>query len=197
MIREKVIFIIPGFRQQPTSRAYKDLAKILKVDGYSPILIKIPWKNSTITQNSEFFLRKFNKIEDKKKYILGFSYGAMIALIASTKVESEGLILCSLSPYFKEDLVKTNKKALSSLMKQRFKDFSKLRYGALAKNIKSKQIVILYGTEEASSLIRRATQAFSKIPARKKYLIPVLKTEHNIGNTRYLQTIGLAARSLR
>ena len=195
MVYKKVLFVIPGFRQQPTSRAYKELGKLLKNCGYSPILVKIPWKNSTISQNTEYFLKKFEKTKTQKKYILGFSYGAMIALIASTKVSSSGLIICSLSPYFKEDVTKTNK-AISTLMYQRYKDFAKLHCGTLAKHIKARQIIMLYGTEESKTLIRRATKAFSQIRSRRKYLIPILKTEHDIGSKRYLDTIDLAARAL-
>lgn len=195
MTHQKAIFIIPGFRQSPTSRAYKELAKVLKADGYSPIMVKISWKNSTISQNSTYFLKKFERTSARKKYILGFSYGAMIALISATKVKSSGVILCSLSPYFKEDISKTNK-AVSTLMAQRYKDFSKLHCGTLARQLKTKQIVMLYGTEESKPLIRRATRAFSQIVSHKKYLIPVLKTEHDIGSKRYLSTIDLAARAL-
>ncbi|MFI5265598.1 MAG: hypothetical protein ACHQT7_02540, partial [Candidatus Levyibacteriota bacterium] len=113
MIREKVIFIIPGFRQSTTSTAYKEIAKVLKSEGYHPILVKIPWKGSTISSSTEYFLKRFNKIDAKKKYILGFSYGAMIAFLAATKVKTTGLILCSMSPYFKEDLSKSNIRGMS------------------------------------------------------------------------------------
>src|SRR3989344_7704712 len=106
MVHDKAIFIVPGFRQRPNNKAYKQISKILKKEGYYPIVVVIPWKNSTISQSAEYFLREYQKVEAKKKYILGFSLGAMVAFLVSTKVKTAGLILCSLSPYFREDLPK-------------------------------------------------------------------------------------------
>lgn len=195
MAQEKTIFIIPGFAQHPTNKAYIEIAKILKSERYCPILVDIPWKNTTISQNTEYFLKLYKKTEAKKKYILGFSYGAMIAFIASTKVSSAGLILCSLSPYFKEDLPKINKN-LSLLMTSRYEDFSKLHCETLAKKIKTKKILMLYGSQEARTLIKRVTGAFDQISSKKKHLIRISKTKHEIGNKKYLNTIHHATREL-
>lgn len=192
---QKAVFIIPGFRQKPTNRAYKEIKKILEGEGYFPILVSVPWKKSTISDNTEFFLKVFKKIKAKEKYMLGFSFGAIIAFIASTKVGTSGLILCSLSPYFKED-VSTKKKTVSPLISARYQNFSKLHCESLAKKIKAKKIFMLYGTQEARSLIRRTKDAFNQISSCQKYLIPILKTDHEIGDRRYLSTIHQAARKL-
>jgi len=184
------MFIIPGFNHLPTSKAYRQIAKILKSEDYFPVLVKIPWKNTSILENTKYFLKEYKKIKAKKKYILGFSFGAMIAFIASTKVRSSGLILCSLSPFFKEDL------PISETMMKKNKDFHKLRCVSLAKKIKSKQILMMYGAQEAKSLIRRVTDAFNRISSANKFLISIYKTEHNIGTKRYLNKIHQAARAL-
>lgn len=196
MTQQKTIFIIPGFRHQPKNKAYRQLAKILKKEGYYPILIKVSWRKTTISQNCDYFLKKFYKINSKKKYILGFSYGAMIAFLASTKVRVNGLILCSLSPYFKEDLPKINYGLVSSLTKARYQDFLGLHCAILAKQIKTKQILMLYGAKEAKSLKRRVKRTFGQISSTHKYLIPIAKTEHNIGDRRYLNKIHEIAREL-
>lgn len=196
MIKRKLIYIIPGFRHKPKNKAYKEIAKILKSEGYHPIPITIPWRKTTISQNCEYFLKVYKKIKTRKKYILGFSFGAMIAFLASTKVSTCGLILCSLSPYFKEDLSKVNKSWESSIMTQRYQDFSKLHCATLAKKIKAKQILMLYGVKEERSLIKRVTQAYDQISSRHKYLIPILETEHDIGDRRYLNKIHQIAKEL-
>ncbi len=153
---------------------------MLKKEGYTPIPVSIPWKQTTISENTEYFLKKYKKIDTKKKYILGFSYGAIIALLASTKVKTSGLILCSLSPYFKED----------------YQGFPNLPYAALAKQVKAKQTLMLYGAKETKSLIKRVSATFRYIPSAEKYLIQIRKTEHDIGNIRYLQTLTLATKEL-
>lgn len=196
MLQKKIIFIIPGFRQLSTNKAYKEIAKILKKEGYFPILVAIKWKNSTILQNTEYFLKVYKKIKHRKKYILGFSYGAMIAFIASTKVSVSGLILCSLSPYFQEDVIKIkNRNAFSILMEARFKDFSKLHSGMLAEKIKAKKVLMLYGSQETKVLIKRVKETFGKVLSPQKHLISIKKTQHNIGDRRYLNQITDVARN--
>lgn len=190
MATRKTIFIIPGFNHLPTSKAYRQIARILKKEGYFPILVKIPWKNTTILENTQYFLKEYRKVKSKKKYILGFSFGAMIAFIASTKVRSMGLILCSLSPFFKEDL------PMPKTMTKKTKDFYGLCCASLAKKIKSKQILMMYGAQEAKSLIRRVTDAFNRISCANKFLISIYKTEHNIGTKRYLNEIHQIAKAL-
>ncbi|MDO8657151.1 MAG: hypothetical protein Q7K55_00310 [Candidatus Levybacteria bacterium] len=196
MVNRKPIFIIPGFKHQTTNKAYKEITRILKSEGYSPILINIRWRNTTISENTEYFLKKYRKINSKKKYVLGFSLGAMIAFIASTKISMSGLILCSLSPYFKEDLLKLNNSWTSPIMIQKYNDFSGLHCGTLAKRIRAKKILMLYGAREEKSLIKRVKDAFDQISSTNKYLIPILKTEHNIGDKRYLNTIHKIAKQL-
>lgn len=178
-MQEKIIFIIPGFKHLPTSKAYKEIATILKSQGYLPILVKIPWKQTTISENTKYFLKKYKKFNSRKKYILGFSLGAMIAFIASTKVRVSGLILCSLSPYFKEDLP-------SSLFD----------CATVAKKTKAKQILMLYGAKEAKALIKRVNEAFDQVSSTNKYLIPIRATEHNIGDKKYLNKIHQVAKTL-
>ncbi len=179
MIEQKVVYIIPGFKQKPTNKAYKELAKMLKNEGYRPILITIPWKEKTLSQNAEFFLRTYHKIKTRKKYILGFSFGAMIAFVASTKVSPSGLILCSLSPYFKEDV-----------------SSSPLHFATLAKQIKAKQVLLLYGAKEEKPLITRVRKAFDQISSKQKYLISIREAKHDIADKRYLSTIHQATKVL-
>ena len=193
----KIVFIIPGFRHKSTSKQYKNVAKILKKEGYIPVAIAIPWKKSTILQNTSFFLNEYKKHislekyknKRKKTYILGFSFGALIALIAATKIRVSGLVLCSLSPFFKEDL-STKEKVKST-------EFTKLHSRKLAKQIKTKQVHMLYGEKEAKKLIRRAKKAFGYFTGVEKYLIPIQAVSHDIGHSRYLQKIHTTATMLR
>lgn len=196
MTKRKTIFIIPGYKHKPKNKAYKAIAKMLKSEGYLPVPVAIPWKQTTISQNCDYFLKKYKKINTKEKYILGFSFGAMIAFIASTKVKVSGLILCSLSPYFKEDLSKINYNRISPLMTERYQDFLRLNCATLAKQIKAKQILMLYGSKEVRSLKKRVFDAFDQIPSVNKYLFPIKNAEHDIADRRYLNKIHQIAREL-
>ena len=179
MLRKKTIFIIPGHRQLPTNKAYKEIVKFLKKEGYHPIIVSLSWRNNGFLDNTEYFLKKYKKVNREKKYILGFSFGAMVAFLASTKVDVSGLILCSLSPYFKEDL-----------------ESSSLHFADLVKQIKAKQILMVYGTKEERTLIRRVRKAYADMPLENKYLYTIKGIDHTIGNKKYLQTIHQAAKFL-
>lgn len=195
-MKKKTVFIIPGHRHKPWQKAYKNIAGVLKKQGFFTISIPIPWGKTTISQNTDYFIKEYKKVKRKDKYILGFSFGAIIAFIAATKVTTKGLILCSLSPYFKEDLRKSKKNKLESLSQIQYKDFLEFKSKVLAKRIKAKKIFMLYGDMENKLLVDRVNKTFSQIELREKYLLPIQKTEHNILDKRYLQTISITARVL-
>ncbi|MDO8551226.1 MAG: hypothetical protein Q7S03_00895 [bacterium] len=193
---KRTVFIIPGYRHQATDKAYKEIARRLKKEGYSPILVNIPWKQTTISENTRYFLKKYRNKKTRNSYLLGFSFGAIIAFLASTKVSVSGLILCSLSPFFKEDLPKFSDNVFSPLKAERYQDFSRLHCATLAKKIKAKQIHLLYGTKEASSLKKRVADTYDKIPTAHKYLISIKEVEHNIGDIRYINKIHQIAKEI-
>jgi len=172
MAGKKTVFIIPGFRHLSTSKAYKEISKFLKKDGFHPIVVPLSWKNTDFEQNTEIFLKKYKKLNRKKKYILGFSFGAIVAFLASTKTDVSGLILCSLSPYFKEDT-----------------KYSSLMFSDLIKQIKAEQIFMIYGTKEARSLISRVRKTYSDSSLENKYLYSIKNIDHTISHKKYLQTI--------
>jgi alpha-beta hydrolase superfamily lysophospholipase len=189
MLFKKTIFIIPGYRQNPINKAYREISIILKKNGYHPILITIPWKNTTISQNADYFIRQYKKVYREKKYIMGFSFGAMIALLASTKVKASGLILCSLSPFFKEDLVLKKGIKKLSINQQLYQDLIKLQCSILAKKIKTNNVLLLYGSRETKSLINRTTQTYNQINKTNKRLIKIKNTSHDLGDKKYLNKI--------
>lgn len=192
---EKVVFIIPGYRHRSKSRPYKQVAEILEALGYSAVPVDIEWHKTTISENTEKFLKIYKETAACKKYILGFSLGAMIAFLAATKVEVAGLILCSLSPYFSEDLPKIGSNWTPSTLAQ-YQDFATLNCGTLAKKLKTQQVLMLYGEDEAKSLVKRVYDAFEKIELPKKYLVPITGVQHDIGDSKYLLRIHQVAQRL-
>jgi esterase/lipase len=194
---QKLVFIIPGFGHKPSNSAYQAIAKMLKKEGYTPVSVNIPWKESTISENTAYFIERYKRrLAEQarsqtrtKVYILGFSYGAMIAFIASTKLKVDGLILCSLSPFFKEDISKLKIKTLSPLELSRRKDFAQYSSEKLANQTKAKKVLLLYGAHESKPLIHRVSQTYEQISIDYKFLLQIGKTEHNIADRRYLNTI--------
>lgn len=185
---ERAVFIIPGYQQLPTAKAYRQIAQVFLKQGFSPTAIKIPWNEKTISQNSDDFLREFEKKKTVEKYLFGFSYGAMMALVAAAKIKVFGLILCSLSPYFREDLLKKENPQLE--------EFINLRAKTLARKIKAKKVLLLYGKREDNSLKKRVIDVFGDLGTSQKYIFPIEKTEHEISAQAYLRKISQAIKVL-
>lgn len=198
MKRIKIVFIIPGFKHKISQKGYIALKKNLKKEGYTVVTVAIPWRDSTITDNASFFMKKYKKTVEKytiaktEIFLLGFSYGALIALLAATKISVQGLILCSLSPFFKEDLPKKLPKNVSFLQEKRYSAFAKLKITKIAKKIKAKNVMMLYGEKESVKLIERTKSAFHCVKTKNKYLFSVSNTEHNIADTKYISAISFA-----
>lgn len=170
------------------------MAKMLKNEGFYPVFATVDWKK-TISENADAFLSQYTAIRRKEKFILGYSYGAMIALLTSTKIRTSGLILCSLSPYFREDITRKRVK-FSDLPEEMQDDFYRLSCKNLVKKVKTKHVVMLYGDKESKTLIRRVSETFTQFTLKKKLLLSVKKTEHDISDKRYLHTIDFAAQQL-
>lgn len=82
---------------------YRWLISYLKGKNYTVKVVPITWNNQKVSYNAQEFLRFFESNKAKNNYVLGFSYGAVIALMTANIVKPKKLILCSLSPDFKED----------------------------------------------------------------------------------------------
>ena len=175
-----------------------NLRKKLQKDGFRVVPIAISWGGSTIADNTEFFLKKYAEkldklnISSKDVYLLGFSYGALIAFLAATKISVKGLILCSLSPFFKEDLPKLLPKNSSTLQVIRYQAFASLHSKKLAQKLKAKSVCMLYGEKESATLIERSKKTFRAISAKKKYLFAIQKTYHAISDKKYINAIQFA-----
>jgi len=181
-----------------SQKGYTLLRSTLKRDGFTVVPVAIAWKGSTIADNTGFFLKKYTeklarlKISSNEVYLLGFSYGALVAFLAATKIRVAGLILCSLSPFFKEDLPKNLPKNSSVLQIKRYEAFSQLRGRKLAQRVKAKSVCMLYGEKESVSTINRSKKTFTSLLAKKKYLFSIQKTDHSIADKKYINAIQFA-----
>ena len=103
----KIAFIIPGYVESKKSNpAYAKIAGYFREKGMRTVIVNIDWRYKVMSDYVKQFKETYAKcdINGAEVYFLGFSYGAMIAFISSTELKPKIQILCSLSPYFKEDL---------------------------------------------------------------------------------------------
>lgn len=189
MIKKKIIFMIPGFGESTKDQAYSTISKELKLLRYQIVPHQPQWKNNTIKKWLVDF-QKILKQYDSKPAILGFSFGAYIALLAAQNFKFSKMILCSLSPYFKEDIKHLPPIAHKMLGKKRIQDFSNY---AFPKDLKI-PAVFLVGDQDMELVVKRSIISHRQYRGAKKFIL-VKGAEHDLNNKNYIASIKKALSS--
>ncbi len=191
----KIAYIIPGYGGSCLKdKASKKIAKMFEVRGIKPIFIEINWSEKKQIEFKQYvnqFLKQYKKEKGDPRYVLGFSLGATIALLGSLKAKPDQLILCSLSPYFKEDFKRIPSDWLDFWRKRYTK--SEYVFSKLAPRIKSKTQLFV-GDKEGNECLARAKEAKQKIKGSKLAIIKGAK--HKLGQKEYLAEVGKFIRNL-
>jgi len=185
----KTIFLINGFHSQSTEQSFDYLDKHFSNLGYTVQKPHIDWKYKVMSDNVKQFEEFFNTHKTDYNTVLGFSFGAMIAFISAPKLKPDELYLCSLSPYFKEDIKVLNKQWVKYIGHRRANDFAQFDSSIIASKIFSKTKVF-YGTTEAQKypeLKARCIQAATEIKNAK--LIIAKDAKHNIEDPGYKKAL--------
>ncbi|MEK7094230.1 MAG: alpha/beta fold hydrolase [Patescibacteria group bacterium] len=184
---KKITYIIPGYEESHLAQSgYRKIAKLFEARGILPVQVPMRWKKKGAEGFDAYTAQLLNMYEKKKDdevYILGFSFGAMIAFLTAAKTKPKALILCSLSPYFKEDL-KGLKPEWVRWWKRKFKN--EYSFATLAPKIKSKTYLIV-GDKESSFCIKRVQAA--KRQLANSHMITAKGAKHNINQRTYLSAI--------
>lgn len=182
----KTVYIIPGCFEKTGQPVYVQISDYFRKKRYFVKPVNIDWKNKTMSDYVLQFKSIVKKDKGKNISVFGFSYGAMIAFISASDLKPKKLYLCSLSPYFKEDLKYIPVKWKKIVGKRRIKDLNTFSFDKIACGIKSKTYVFV-GDKEGNLSIRRAKLANKKIKNSK--LIIVLAAKHDISDKNYLSKI--------
>lgn len=182
----KVVYIIPGFTESTNLNEYKQIVKIFKSHNFKVIPITITWKFKTMSNYVEEFLSQLSHKKTDEVYLFGFSFGAMIAFISASKIQTKMIYLCSLSPYFKEDLKFLKKSWKNYIGKKRFDDFKNFSFNKLSKIINCKTILLL-GDKEPIEVNKRVNDANKKI--KNSELFIGNNTKHDISQKEYISKL--------
>ena len=107
----KLLFV-PGFKENMQSRDYNSTLEVFSELGYDPVFVNINWRR---TSQGDWV----NQLEEARCRVgfdiplAGFSFGAVTALLSTSKCQPSQLWLFSLSPLFAEyenTWTKTDKK---------------------------------------------------------------------------------------
>jgi len=185
---DDAVFIIPAGFESPKAEVYLQIMAAFKAKGIKPCPVNIVWKRTTLTENLNQFLKQFEKSKVKGFYLFGFSFGAYLAFVASAKITPKAQILCSLSPYFKEDLSLLKNSWRKVIGKNRLEDIQKnYSFDELVKKVTCKTILIA-GDEEGDKLERRVFDAYKKLSSQKE-LVVIKGAKHDIRQKEYLEKI--------
>lgn len=188
MITKKV-FIIPGFKEQASDMQYQGLVSYVKSQGWVPIKVPVTWNYRTLNQNADDFIDFYNKNKSEKNYVLGFSYGSVIALMTANELIPDKIFLCSLSPDFKEDTKSMSSWIKKYIGKNRYKEALNRSGIKLAKELKV-PATIFYGEiegREYPSLKNRCEE--TALNAKKANLVVVKNTPHRIDTPEYILSL--------
>jgi len=186
----KVAFIIPGYGESHKKQSgYTEIAKFFANKNILPIQVEIDWeikKKKNFKRYARQFIRQYNQQilpKDTEIYILGFSFGAVTALLSAPKIKPTALLLCSLSPYFKEDLLNL-KPTWLKWYKNEFSNY--ISFDSVIKNV-STQAYFIVGDKEHKSCLIRAKDGQKKL--KNSTLIFAKGAKHKIGQKEYLKTL--------
>ena len=180
---KKKLYIIPGFGETTKDKPYKEIQKNAKDKGYEVIPIDLSWSRNTMSDWIREAREKVLEYGDNNSSILGFSFGAFVAVELSKEFSFKKIFVCSLSPYYSEDL-KFMPKVIIRHGKKRVADFKKYKFPA---NIKIKA-VFMVGDSEWKFAQKRVGERFKKWKGTKSLKI-INDSNHDIGNPEYLKEI--------
>jgi pimeloyl-ACP methyl ester carboxylesterase len=184
----KTLFIIPGFKEKISLKQYRALQKLFVTKGFEVKMVPIAWNRSVMTDWIAQFSDFFRSNRGKKNVVLGFSYGAMIALMTAKETKPDQLILCSLSPYFAEDLPKIPDRWKRFIGKRRTEDFGRYSMKGVVKGVSSK-VKVFIGSAEQKQFRQLAARCTLAAKALGTSVIVVEGVKHDIGDARYLDAI--------
>jgi pimeloyl-ACP methyl ester carboxylesterase len=124
--------------------------------------------------------------------LIGFSYGAMISSVLATRHPFGRVFLCSLSPYFAEDIPRAKKSWLTMVGHRRVSVFERLPFASIVKDYKAKQTTVFAGEVEMAKrkfpmLGERGRAAGAQLP--HTHFVAVPGAGHDISHANYRAAI--------
>ena len=185
----KTIFIITGFKDKASDSQYKWMRTFFKKKGFIVKIPSIKWNHRVMSDYVDEFRQYYEENKSEKNYVLGFSYGAMIAFISAHELKPAKLYLCSLSPYFNEDLRTLKPWWKRFIGIHRLKDFKQYIAKSIAKNL-AIPTVVFYGTREAKRYpeLKVRCEETAKLAPKAK-LVSIKDAPHRVDHPEYVEAI--------
>jgi pimeloyl-ACP methyl ester carboxylesterase len=146
---------------------------------------------------TEEFKVFYEKHKTAENYVLGFSYGAVIAFLSANDLKPEKIYLCSLSPDFKEDLPKIKSWIERYVGKRRMAEMKTRSGRSIAKKLRVPS-VIFYGEVEGRKFPSLKTRCEETAAlAKRSRLVIVKDAPHDIKHPEYQKALKAVLGSMR
>jgi len=182
---KKRLYIIPGFGDQASQKSYRWIKEYAQEQAYEVVLVPIQWKRTTVNQWMEDFVSVLDEGTSSESVVLGFSFGALILMFASARFSFKKIIVCSLSPYFQEDIPQLPREALLPLGKRRVEAFRKRPFPVASKKAAA---VFIIGDKDFSLAITRTKKAYKLWKYQKKITV-LPSVGHTLNDPMYMKEI--------
>ena len=182
----KIAHIIPGFTEDTSMPGYQAIIPELKQKGYRVEEVNIDWKYKVMSDYVEQFKSRINHKPEDEVLVLGYSFGAMIAFLSAEFTKPNLLFLCSLSPFFSEDLDMLFPSWVRDIGKNRIKNLKALSFNNGIKNVKCKTILVA-GEKEVKQIFDRANDALKKISNSELIIAPDIG--HELNKSKYYNKV--------
>lgn len=186
---KKTVLFVPGFQENLHSRDYRKVLALFKSQGYAVKFIPINWQRTLPMDWLAELNKTYEKYESTQVVLAGFSFGALIALLAATERNPSELWLFSLSPYFAEDLSELKSSWLKHIGKRRTENFKGLKFKELVSRVKAPTLLFAGELEiKKWPLVgKRMDEAVAQVKNGRGLVVP--GCEHDITDPKYLAAI--------
>lgn len=189
-----IAVVIPGFGESETDEPYRELISFLTESGYNTKSISIKWDRTTWTG---WVKQVLSALQEEKingpDLLFGFSFGALLALMAENEIKPKRSILCSVSPYFSSDLPKLPAIAYKILGKKRMASFENIKLTNLPPANQTKRYFLI--AEKDLDILRvRCKKLANKLNGE---LIEVPEAEHYLGEPQYIDQVKKIIKKIR
>jgi len=182
----KTVLFVPGFMEDRHSRDYDTLLAAIETKGYRTHFVSLSWRRTTIDDWTRELHEVYHAHNPKQTILAGFSFGAMTALMTAAQRPPAALWLCSLSPYFAEDMPEAKVTWLHDIGERRAARFRTLPFDNLASKVTC-PILLVAGANEDARVLKRRDAAAKTWPHAVVCTAP--DCAHDATNPHYRQTL--------
>lgn len=189
----KTVFLIAGFwthTSAATPGYFTDVIQSFDPTKYTVIPVPLTWAHKTFSSYVVEFIEFYDRHKGTENIIVGNSFGAVAAFLAAPVVKPDLVVLCSLSPFFAEDLDQFKESyLLHRFGKRRLADMKQTlaSSGAAAINKAGVATISLYGELEQQTsppLVRRVKQTATQL--ENNTLVEIKDAPHSLRDPVYI-----------